>query len=145
MHRIKVRLLYVVMVACASLMFCRITYSQNVTLKWPQKPASEPGPQASAQAKSKNNQQSSAPDRRPLAGSIVGRTYTNNFFDFSVEFPENWVVIFVNQGPQESTKAVAYALLLVGSRDKRMHGTRWITIIAASPHGSSLSATSAEN
>lgn len=136
-------LIYAVMIACASLMFCRFAYSQTVTLKWPKQPASHPSPPASPQAASTNNQQSSALDRRPLAGSIVARTYTNNFFDFSVEFPENWVVIFVNQGPQENTKAVAYALLLVGSRDKRMHGVRWITIIASRPLGSILTAESA--
>ncbi len=137
-------LICAVMITCASLIFCRFAYSQTVTLKWPKQPASHPSPQANPQPRSTNNQQSSALDRRPLAGSIVAGTYTNNFFDFSVEFPQNWVVIFVNQGPQESPKAVAYALLLVGSRDKQMHGTRWVTIIAARPFGSNLSAASAQ-
>jgi hypothetical protein len=64
-------------------------------------------------------------DRRPLTGSIVGRSYKNKFFDFSIEFPENWAVVLVNQGPQENTKGIACILLTVGSRDKRMNGTRW--------------------
>ena len=122
-------------------MFCRTARSQNVTLKWPQQPASQPKPQAKP-----NSQQSSALiDRRPLAGSIVGHTYTNKFFDFSIAFPEEWVVVFVNQGPQSDKKGVVYFLLLVGGLDKRTNGTRWITIAAARPPGSSMSKKTAEN
>lgn len=93
-----------------------------------------------------NNQKSSAlVDQRPLAGSIVGHTYTNKFFDFSIDFPENWAVVLVDEAAKQDTRATAYALLAVGSRDKQMNGTRSITIFAARPRGSGLSATAAQN
>lgn len=129
MCRITFHLISVILVASASLMPCRITASQR-----------------SAQPKSTDNKQSSELlDRQPLDGSIVGRRYTNKFFNFSIEFPENWIVMFVNQGPQVGAKGVAYALLFVGSRDKQMHGNRWIVIEATRPRDSSLSATSARS
>src|SRR4051812_9467658 len=141
MPRITLHLVFTTVVACASLL-CRITYSQDIRLKG-DKTATQPSAQTSPPAKSKDHEQSShLPDRRPLDGSIVGRKYTNKFFHFSIEFPENWIVILVNQGPSEGPKGVAYVLLSVGSRDKQMHGNRWIVIAATRPRNSSLSAMS---
>jgi YD repeat-containing protein len=84
-------------------------------------------------------------DRRPIDGSMVGRTYTNKFFDFSIKLPENWIVLAADQVAGQNTKAVAYALLAAGSRDKQMHGTRWIVVAASRPRGSTLSQKSALN
>lgn len=144
MHRIRVRPLFEVIVACVLLMLCRNAHSQNVTVKWPKQPVSQPAAQASPQPKTKNSQKSGVVDRRPLIGSIVGRTYTNKFFHFSIEFPEGWIAIWINEGPKEGPKGVAYALLLVASPDKRMNGTRWINIAAVRPRDSGLSAQSAQ-
>jgi hypothetical protein len=131
---------------CASIVLCRITYSQNLILNGGKQPASQPNGQVSPPAKSRDTKQSSdLLDRRPLDGSIVGRKYTNKFFDFSIEFPENWIVILVNQGPKEGPKGVSYALLAVGSRDKQMDGNRWIVIAATRPRGSTLTAPSARS
>ncbi len=142
MPKITFHLVFAIVVACASLVICRITYSQAIRLKG-DKTAAQPSAQASPSAKSKDIEQPThLLDRRPFDGSIVGRKYTNKFFNFSIEFPENWIVILVNQDPKESPKGVAYALLAVGSRDKQMHGNRWIVIAATRPHDSSLSATS---
>lgn len=81
--------------------------------------------------------------KQPTDGSINGGVYTNNFFQFTVQFPAGWKVLSVGSGPQVSAKATSYVLLLVGSPDSHMHGTRWILIAAAHPPASSapLSAT----
>lgn len=70
----------------------------------------------------------------PVDGSISGSTYTNNFFHLSLSFPEGWKVIVTDAGPQVGANGVtAYVLLMVGSADRQMHGTRWITIAAGRP------------
>jgi hypothetical protein len=75
--------------------------------------------------------------KQPTDGSINGNVYTNNFFQFTVQFPTGWKVLSMGSGPQVSAKAISYVLLFVGSPDSQMHGTRWITIAAAHPPASS--------
>ena len=91
------------------------------------------------QAKSADANKPPVPaDRRPADGMISGHTYTSNFFHLSLAFPEGWRVIGKGAGPQvDATGATSYVLLLVGSADQQMHGTRWITISAGrAPTGS---------
>jgi hypothetical protein len=40
-------------------------------------------------------------------------------------------------GPQANAKAISYILLMVGSPDRQVHGTRWIAISATQPPASS--------
>lgn len=68
---------------------------------------------------------------QPTDGSINGGVYTNNFFQFSVQFPTGWKVLSGGSGPQVKAEAIAYVLLIVGSPDSQMHGMRWIAISAA--------------
>jgi hypothetical protein len=75
--------------------------------------------------------------KQPTDGSINGGVYTNNFFQFTVQFPAGWIVLSTGSGPQANAKATSYVLLLVGSPDSQMHGTRWIAISAARPLASS--------
>jgi hypothetical protein len=75
--------------------------------------------------------------KQPADGSINGGVYTNNFFQFTVQFPTGWKVLTMGDGPQASAKAISYVLLIVGSPDSQMHGTRWITIAAVRPPASS--------
>jgi hypothetical protein len=75
--------------------------------------------------------------KQPTDGSINGGVYTNNFFQFTVQFPTGWKVLSMGAGPQASPKSIAYVLLMVGSPDTQMHGTRWITIAAGQPPASS--------
>jgi hypothetical protein len=81
----------------------------------------------------------------PNDGSLNGNVYTNDFFQFTVQFPAGWKVLNVDSGPQVDTKATSYLLLLVGNPDSRMHGTRWITIVAAQPPASSAPLSNAED
>jgi YD repeat-containing protein len=83
-------------------------------------------------------------DPRPFAGSVVGHTYTNKFFDFSLDFPNDWLVLAADQFTKQDKRGTAYVLLAVASRDKRMQGTRWIIVGAARPLTSSLDKTSAQ-
>jgi hypothetical protein len=71
--------------------------------------------------------------KQPINGSINGGVYTNNFFQFTVQFPAGWKVMTVGSGPQANATAISYVLLLVGSPDSHMHATRWITIFATRP------------
>jgi hypothetical protein len=75
--------------------------------------------------------------KQPTDGSINGGVYTNNFFQFTVQFPAGWKVLPIDSRPQISAKAISYVLLIVGSPDSQMHGTRWIAIAAAHPPASS--------
>jgi hypothetical protein len=75
--------------------------------------------------------------KQPTDGSINGAVYTNNFFQFTVQFPAGWRVLSRDSGPQANDKATSYVLLLVGSPDSQMHGNRWIMIAAAHPPASS--------
>jgi hypothetical protein len=72
---------------------------------------------------------------QPTNGSISGNAYTNNFFEFTLQFPVGWKALPSDSSPQVSAKAISYVLLLVGSTDSRMHGSRWITIAASRPPG----------
>jgi hypothetical protein len=74
---------------------------------------------------------------RPTDGSIKDGVYTNHFFQFTVQFPSSWKVLSAGSGPQVNAKETSYVLLLVGSPDSQMHGTRWIMIAAAHPPASS--------
>jgi hypothetical protein len=74
-----------------------------------------------------------ADSKQPIDGSITRGVYTNNFFEFTVQFPAGWKVLSSGDGPRASAKAISYVLLLVGSPDSQMHGTRWITISATQP------------
>jgi hypothetical protein len=75
--------------------------------------------------------------KQPSDGSINGGVYTNNFFQFTIQFPAGWKVLSKGDGPQANAKAIGYVLLLVGSPDRQMHGTRWIAIGATQPSASS--------
>lgn len=75
--------------------------------------------------------------KQPTDGLINGGVYTNNFFQFTVQFPTGWKVLSMGSGPQASAEAISYVLLMVGSPDSQMHGTRWITIAAAQPPATS--------
>jgi len=75
----------------------------------------------------------------PTDGSINGNVYTNNFFQFTLQFPTGWRVLSkAGSGPKVNAEgSFAYLLLLVGSADSQMRGTRWISISAAHPPASS--------
>jgi hypothetical protein len=74
---------------------------------------------------------------QPIDGSISGGVYTNNYFQFTVQFPADWKVLSKGNGPQSSAKAIGYVLLTVGSPDRQVHGTRWIAISATRPAAAS--------
>jgi hypothetical protein len=76
-------------------------------------------------------------NKQPSNGSINGGVYTNNFFQFTVQYPADWKVLSKGDGPQASSKAIGYVLLMVGSPDRQVHGTRWIAISATQPSASS--------
>jgi hypothetical protein len=76
-------------------------------------------------------------NKQPIDGSINGGVYTNNFFQFTVQFPAGWKVLSAGTGPQANAKAISYILLMVGSPDRQVHGTRWIAISATQPPASS--------
>ena len=75
--------------------------------------------------------------KQPIDGSINGGVYTNNFFQFTVQFPADWKVLSKGGGPQANAKAIGYVLLIAGSPDRQVHGTRWIAIGATRPPASS--------
>jgi hypothetical protein len=77
-------------------------------------------------------------NKQPSDGSINGGVYTNNFFQFTVQFPAGWKVLSKGYGPQENAKAIGYVLVIVGSPDSQMHGTRWIAISATQRPASSV-------
>lgn len=80
------------------------------------------------------NKPSAPANKGPADGAINGHSYTSNFFHLSFSFPEGWNVISTGASPQvDATGATAYVLLIVGSADRQMHGTRWITIGASRP------------
>jgi hypothetical protein len=76
-------------------------------------------------------------NKQPTDGSINGGVYTNNFFQFTIQFPVGWKVLSMGYGPQANAKAIGDVLLIVGSPDSQMHGTRWIAIGATQPSASS--------
>jgi hypothetical protein len=47
-------------------------------------------------------------------------------------------VLSKGYGPQENAKAIGYVLLIVGSPDSQLHGTRWIAISATQRPASSV-------
>jgi len=130
--------------ACAFLMLCRVIYSQDIRLKG-DKTATQPSAEASPPAKLGDNEQSShLLDRRPIDGSIVGRKYTNKFFDFSIEFPENWIVLSVSQGPREAKGSC----LCSSGGGKPRQANAWESVDShrgTRPHNSSLSAPSVQS
>jgi tetratricopeptide (TPR) repeat protein len=67
---------------------------------------------------------------QPTDGSINGSIYTNSFFQFSLRFPDGWKVLNNDVEVGEASGKVG-VLLVVGSVDKQVHGTRWIIIAAA--------------
>lgn len=75
--------------------------------------------------------------KQPIDGSINGGVYTNNLFQFTVQFPADWKVLSKGDGPQANAKAIGYILLMVGSPDSKMHGARWIAISATQRPASS--------
>ena len=61
--------------------------------------------------------------QEPTNGSINGNVYTNNFFQFTVQFPAGWRVVPMESHPQVNAKGMlSYGLLLVGSLDGQGHG-----------------------
>lgn len=74
----------------------------------------------------------------PNNGSINGNVYTNNFFQFTVQFPPGWKVISMDTGPQVTANQTSYVLLIVGGLGSQMHGTRWISIAASRPSSAPL-------
>lgn len=76
---------------CVFLSFCPVARSQNITLKWPDPPPNQPKPATSSQPGSTSAPQPGPPmGKRPSDGSTVGNIYTNNFFQFSLQFPDGW-------------------------------------------------------
>ena len=60
-----------------------------------------------------------APDsKQPTDASINGNIYTNNFFQFAVQFPAGWKVLRMDSRPQVSAKASSYILLISLQRDR---------------------------
>jgi hypothetical protein len=69
----------------------------------------------------------------PTNASVREGAYTNNFFQFTVQFPPSWKVLPADNTADVRDNAVTYQLLLTGSGDSQMHGTRFIAIFAARP------------
>jgi hypothetical protein len=127
------------------LLLCLISRSQNITLSWPDAPAKPPKTSSPPPATSTDAKPSNAPDAdRPTDGSIKENIYTNRFFQFSLPFPEGWKVLGSDSGPAAMSNGPAYVLLMVGSPDRQLHGTRWIAISAAHPNSASGIATAEE-
>ena len=142
---------------CLFSIFVPLARPQNVTLSWPDAPAKQPDAPAKppdAPAKKANatpvptpktrvtSHPSSPNVERPTDGSISGNTYTNNFFHFSLPFPEGWKVLGNDVALEDMNKGDI--LLLVGWADRQTHGFRSIVISANVPPSTSGSITAME-
>lgn len=112
-----------VLLCCLFLPFCPASRSQNITLNWPEAPGKQLQSNSSP-PKSSVTEHPNPATGGPTDGSLRGHTYTNNFFRFSLSFPEGWKVLIVDKGQADKGDVLLY----VWTVEKKTNGKSVIVI-----------------
>jgi hypothetical protein len=132
------------------MLFCSVSQAQNLAQSLPEAPGSRPGMQsATSQPNSVTTSRPSAPITGvPTDHVVKDGTYRNNFFQFSIQFPQVWKILgtgapLTQTGSGSITGGIAtppgssietrYVLFLAGTVDKQTQGPRWVYILAVKP------------
>jgi hypothetical protein len=135
MIRVLYRLIYRSVSLCGILLLLSpVLHTQNITLSWPNAPVEQPKASSAPPPKSSATAHLSRPPigGQPTDGSINGNTYTNNFFQFSLRFPEGWKDLGRDTKVTEKDGRKVAVLLTLGTIDRQTHGIRVISISTAS-------------
>ena len=140
------------------MLFCSVSQAQNLAQSLTEAPGSRPGMQsATSQPNSVTTSRPSAPITGvPTDHVVKDGTYSNNFFQFSIQFPQAWKILRTgaplaqtgNGGitggiatPPASSIETGYVLFWAGTVDKQTQGPRWVYILAVKPSSSGRNVT----
>jgi hypothetical protein len=140
------------------LLFCSVSQAQNLALNLPEAPRSQSEMQS---ATSQPNSVTASKPSAPITGVptdhvVKDGTYTNNFFQFSIQFPQVWKILgtgapLTQTGsggitggiatPPGSSIETGYVLFWAGTVDKQTKGPLWVYIFAVKPSSSGHNVT----